>query len=101
MGSALYSVKADKKGCVVRILARDTDAKQVLFGWGSDHGPSIHFYGRGTRRGTGDNELWEWKLPPAAVRELKTTKLRPVRTRLPGSSSRRSSPLAPSCTPAR
>lgn len=69
--SALYSVTAKKRDCKVQVLARDPDAKQVLFGWGSDHGPSREFYGRGTRRGSDDYEVWSWKLSPAGIAELK------------------------------
>ena len=71
MAGHFYSVKALKRGCMVKILARDSTAKQVLFGWGSDRGPSIQFYGRGTRRGSGDNETWEWKLDGAGRAELR------------------------------
>lgn len=71
MAGHFYSATALKRGCKVRLLARDPAAKQVLFGWGSDRGPSIQFYGRGTGRGAGDRETWEWKLTAEARAELR------------------------------
>jgi len=72
---ASYSVTADKKACKVVVRARDVDAKQVLWGWGGDYGSTkdrgaIELYGRGTGRGAGDNEVWEWKLSRAGVASL-------------------------------
>lgn len=69
--SNFYSVTVDKKTCKVKVLARDKDAKQALWGWGSDARPSIEFYGRGTGRGAGDGEVWQWELSPDAVSELR------------------------------
>lgn len=72
MAGNFYSVKT--KGCTVEVRAKDPDAKQVLFGWAGgsmtkDPG-AIELYGRGTKRGTGDHEVWEWKLSQAGVNSL-------------------------------
>lgn len=53
------------------IRARDIDAKQTLWGWGSDKRPSIEFYGRDIGMRQGDQTLWEWKLSPEGVTELR------------------------------
>ena len=71
-----YSVQAMKRGCKIRIRAKDSTAKQVLFGWAGDYGSTkdpgaIELYGNGTRRGSGDNEVWEWKLSHAGVKSLR------------------------------
>lgn len=68
MSRAFYSVS--KKGDTVTILARDRDAKQVLFGWAGQGVGDAELYGRGTGRGAGDGEVWEWKLSSHGVGSL-------------------------------
>lgn len=70
--AALFSVRSRKAddGCGATIRARDPDAKQTLFGWGSDQRPSIEFYGRSLESG-GDKALWEFQLSAAGVEELR------------------------------
>lgn len=71
MAGHFYSVVPLRRGCKVRVRARNIDAKQVLFGWGAGRGVAAEFYGRGTRRGTGDNEIWEWTLSQDGIAELR------------------------------
>jgi len=70
--ASLFSVRPRKtaEGCGAVIRARDVDAKQTLFGWGSDRRPSIEFYGRGLGPPQGDRQVWEWQLSAAGVAEL-------------------------------
>ncbi len=53
------------------IKARDPDAKQVLFGWGSDHdADDMSFYGRQSNmheRVRPDHELWIWTLTERGI----------------------------------
>lgn len=78
--ASFYSVGVQKKECKVVIRARDVDAKQVLFGWGEGRGPAAEFYGRGTGRGAGDSETWEWKLSSNGIRELRMVLAQGVET---------------------
>lgn len=68
--SAFFSVRR-KGSCGVLIRARDPDAKQTLFGWGSDKRPSIEFYGRDIGRQGGEKTLWEWQLSQSGIAELR------------------------------
>ena len=64
-----YSVAV--KSCKVVVRAQNPDAKQVLWGWAEGQtGAAAELYGRGTQRGVGDHEVWEWKLSRAGVSEL-------------------------------
>jgi hypothetical protein len=67
--AAFFSVR--RKGpCGAVVRARDPDAKQTLFGWGSDRRPSIEFYGRDIGQG-GERTLWEWNLSSSGLSELR------------------------------
>jgi hypothetical protein len=73
VAGSFYSVSVKK--CAVKIRARATDAKQVLWGWAGDYGSTkdpgaIELYGNGTRQGHGDHEIWEWNLSQAGVNSL-------------------------------
>lgn len=66
--------QAVKQGDRVIVHARDPEAKQVFFSWGSDRGPSRMFYGReadlGDRYTHIDYKMWKWDLDADAVDEM-------------------------------
>jgi hypothetical protein len=71
--AAYYSVAARPGECRVVVRARDADAKQVLFSWADGRpGGGAELYGRGTGRGSGGAEIWEWRLSRAGLAALRS-----------------------------
>lgn len=64
---------ATREGSHVIVRARDSEAKQIFFGWGSgSNSAEAAFYGReddlGDRYTHIDNKVWRWDLSPESVR---------------------------------
>jgi len=78
-----YSVKKNDRGGA-DIAARNSHAKQAIWGWAGDYGSTkdpgaIELYGRGTRRGEGDREQWEWSLSAAGLTSLRNALVENIR----------------------